>query len=155
MAGALPLLRTLEGSPDRHVDASVVVRWAVSETGSEQAARLLEDPTAWRAPRLMLTEVASALRRKAVAGALTPTQALNAPDAVLMAIRTGVIALVNDEETASEALRMALDSSHPVPDCIYLAIAEREGAGLTTADTRLATLATRRGVPVDLIPSSN
>lgn len=140
--------------PLRVVDASVVVRWVVSEAGSEHAARLLENSATWLAPRLMVTEVASALRRKSVAGVLTPTLAARALDAVLMAIRTGVVSLVDDEEAASEALRLALDTSHPVPDCLYLAIAEREGASLATADAKLAALAASRGVPVDLVASS-
>jgi len=45
------------------LDASVAVRWVVQERGSEEAADLLARPIGWMAPRLMLTEVAAALRR--------------------------------------------------------------------------------------------
>jgi predicted nucleic acid-binding protein len=46
------------------VDASVVVRWIVPEQGAIEALALLARPIDWIAPRLMLTEVAAALRRK-------------------------------------------------------------------------------------------
>jgi len=36
--------------------------------------------------------------------------------------------------------------SHEVPDCVYLALAAREGAALSTADGRLARVARRRSV---------
>ena len=46
------------------LDASVAVRWVVEEEGSAEAAELLTRDLTWVAPRLLLTEVASALRRK-------------------------------------------------------------------------------------------
>ena len=61
-----------DGPPRRTVlDASVAVRWIVTEPGTEHATALLRQPIQWLAPRLMLTEVASALRRKVVAGELS------------------------------------------------------------------------------------
>jgi predicted nucleic acid-binding protein len=47
------------------LDASVAVRWVVTEAGSDEASELLERDVTWLAPRLLLTEAASALRRKA------------------------------------------------------------------------------------------
>ena len=52
------------------LDASVAVRWVVPERGSEEAAALLGQPLAWLAPRLFVTEVASALRRKVSGGGI-------------------------------------------------------------------------------------
>ena len=46
------------------LDASVAVRWVVPERGSDEAAALLGRSLTWLAPRLLLTEVASALRAK-------------------------------------------------------------------------------------------
>jgi predicted nucleic acid-binding protein len=49
---------------------------------------------------------------------------------------------------------LALTLRHKVPDCMYLALAERHGAGLCTADRRLAALAEGRGVATFLLPSA-
>jgi predicted nucleic acid-binding protein len=53
-----------------------------------------------------------------------------------------------DDRVVAQALRLALSLGHKVPDCLYLALAEREGASLATADARLARLAASRGVRV-------
>jgi predicted nucleic acid-binding protein len=140
-------------SPDVIVlDASVAVRWVVTEAGSDEAAALLERDVVWLAPRLLLTEAASALRRKAVEGAIEPAVAVQALDILLQGVTDGVIRLVDDEALASQALVLALTLEHKVPDCLYLAVAEREGAAIATADARLARLAGSRGVTVHRVP---
>jgi predicted nucleic acid-binding protein len=63
-----------------------------------------------------------------------------------------VIRLIEDERVVAQALRLALSLGHKVPDCLYLALAEREGAGLATANARLARLAVSRGVRVYRVP---
>lgn len=45
-----------------------------------------------------------------------------------------------------EALEIALLAGQKLPDCLHLALAEREGAGLATADRKLAEIAARRSV---------
>jgi len=134
------------------LDASVAVRWVVAETGSDEAAALLERNVTWITPRLMLTEAASALRRKVVDKALVPAAAAQSLDALLQAIGDGVIRLVDDERVIAPALLLALSLQHKVPDCVYPALAEREGAGIATADDRLARLARSRGVDVLQVP---
>ncbi len=134
------------------LDASVAVRWVVDEAGSDEAAELLERDVAWITPRLLLTEAASALRRKVADKALAPAAAAQSLDALLQAIADGVIRLVDDERVIGPALLLALSLQHKVPDCLYLALAEREGAGMATADDRLARLARSRGVDVLQVP---
>lgn len=136
------------------LDASVAVRWVVPEEGSERAADLLTRPIAWIAPRLMLTEVAGALRRKVVDGGLRTELASQSLDALIRAVSEGTVRLADDEEVVSAALLLALTLDHKVPDCMYLALAEREGAGLVTADRRLDELARQRGVASELVPSA-
>jgi len=130
------------------LDASIAVRWVVEEEGSDQAAALLERELSWIAPRLLLTEVASALRRKSADAGLAHTLASQALDALLQAVTDGVVRLANDEEIVAPALLIALSTGHKLPDCLYLALAERAGARLATADGRLARLARSRGVTV-------
>ena len=134
------------------LDASVAVRWVVDEIGSQEAAALLERDLTWIAPRLMLTEIAAALRRKAVEGVLDPSSASQSLDGVIQAVADGVVRLADDEDIVRHAFLLAMSLDHKVPDCIYLALAEREGAAIATADTRLARLAKGRGVPVMAIP---
>jgi predicted nucleic acid-binding protein len=130
------------------VDASVAVKWVVDEPGSEAAATLLDRPTRWLAPRLMLVEVAAALRRKTSDGELRPQAAATSLAALLDAVRHGVIRLADDEELVIPALLLALDLGHKLPDCVYLTLAEREGCSLSTGDRRLARLARSRKVGV-------
>ena len=136
------------------LDASVAVRWVVDDEGSDEAAALLERDVAWIAPRLLLTEAASALRRKVVDKVLAPAAAGQALDALLQAVADGIVRLIDDERVIASALLLAVSLQHTVPDCLYLALAEREGAGIATADDRLARLARRRGVDVLQVPSA-
>ena len=136
------------------LDASVAVRWVVAERGSEEAARLLGRPVGWLAPRLMLTEAAGALRRKTDGAELDATVAAQALDALVDGAEGGIIHLADDETLVAAALMLAIGLKHRVPDCMYLALAEREGAALATADVRLASLARARGVEVWKVPAA-
>jgi predicted nucleic acid-binding protein len=130
------------------IDASVAVKWVVDEPDSDAAASLLEQSVAWLAPRLMLVEAAAALRRKVVDGQLGAPTVSTALTALVDATRQGTIRLADDEQLVGAALLLALELGHKVPDCLYLALSEREGCALATADGRLARLARSRGVPV-------
>ena len=136
------------------LDASVAVRWVVPERGSDAAAALLEAPRSWISPRLLMTEVASALRRKVAGREVTAPVAMGALTAIVDAVRDGVIRLADDEDLAGGALALALALERTLPDCMYLALAEREGAALATADKALALMARRRGVAVLTVPSA-
>jgi predicted nucleic acid-binding protein len=136
------------------LDASVAVRWVVAERGSAEAADLLARPIRWLAPRSMLTEAASALRRKVVGAELSPAAAIQALGALVEAAADGTIRVADDEEFIASALTLALGIGHKVPDCLYLALAEREGCGLATADRRLEQLARERGISTYLVPSA-
>jgi len=144
-----------EEVPDLAVlDASVAVRWLVTERGSEEAAVLLGRPVGWLAPRLMLIEAAGALRRKTAGGELDATLASQALDILVDGAEGGLIHIADDETLVASALMLAISLKHRVPDCMYLALAEREGAALATADTRLASVAKARGVEVWKVPAA-
>lgn len=136
------------------LDASVAIRFLVPEVGSEAALELFARGNEWRAPRLLLTEVAGALRRKTVAGELTPAFASSAIAALLRSVASGALRLHADEEIMRSALELSLQVGHKLPDCVYLAVAEEQAIGLATADIRLARLAEDRGVAVELLPSA-
>jgi predicted nucleic acid-binding protein len=62
--------------------------------------------------------------------------------------------LADDEALVQSGLNLALTLGHKVPDCLYLALAEREGALLARADRKLLALARSRGIEVADIPST-
>jgi predicted nucleic acid-binding protein len=130
------------------LDASVAIKWLTSEPASLEAAALFDRPIRWLAPRLLLTEAAAALRRKVTERHIQEVAAISALTILLEAVSAGKIVLANDEDLIATALSLALLLGHRVPDCLYLTIAEREGAALATADAGLAAVARGRGVAV-------
>src|SRR5262245_56636852 len=128
------------------LDASVAVRWVVPERGSQEAAELLMRPISWLAPRLMLAEAAGALRRKGAGGGLSAPAAIQARGRLVEAVADGTVRLLEDEEFIASALTLAITLGHRVPDCLYLAVAEREGCQLATADQHLEDLARQRRI---------
>ena len=116
------------------VDASVAVKWLVVEEDADVAQELATSGHELHAPRLMASEVANALWRKARTGEIERRAAgvllANVPD---MPVRWGT-----DEMVSAEAVRLALALDHAVYDCVYLALAHRIGATMLTADRRFA-----------------
>jgi predicted nucleic acid-binding protein len=92
------------------------------------------------------------MRRKVADGTVPAAVAGQSLDALLQAVGDGVIRLMDDERIIGQALLLAISLGHKVPDCLYLALAEREGSAIATADDRLARLARSRQVPVLAVP---
>lgn len=65
-----------------------------------------------------------------------------------------MIGRVQDEAFVASAFTLALTLGHKLPDCLYLAIAERDGLSLGTAEMRLERLARQRGVLTYAVPSA-
>ena len=116
----------------RVVDASVACKWFLEEPDSGLADALLGDAEPLTAPSLLLAEVLNVIWLRRRRGA---TVASN--DAVLRLLNVSV-ALVPLDDLAARAAEWASRIDHPVYDCFYLALAEREQAELVTADRRLA-----------------
>ena len=131
------------------VDASVAVKWLVEEEGSASAERLLEGDHDLHAPRLMVSEIANALWRKARLGEIGHGEA----GVLAAAVREMPIRWSDDELICADAVRLALALDRPVYDCVYLALAHRIGATLVTADTRFANAvaATEHGGAVAIL----
>ncbi len=119
------------------VDASVAVKWLVVEEDADVARELATSGQDLHAPRLMASEVANALWRKARVGEIERRAA-----GILLANVSNMPVRWNDDETVSaDAVRLALALDHPVYDCVYLALAHRIGATVVTADRRFVTAA--------------
>ena len=123
------------------VDASVAIKWLLPEPGDAAAQELLVSEERLVAPSLIRTEVAAALARRARFREIEPRDAETAIGLWLQTLRDGVIGLVADEADLVTALKLAIDLSHPLQDCLYLALAERLGAPLVTADKKFVVKA--------------
>lgn len=114
------------------VDASVAVKWVVPEVLSVQADRLLATGDDLLAPDLLLVEAANALWSKVTRGELSGVKARRA----LGLLRESGLDLRPTGPLLDRALALAQRLRHPVYDCVYLALAERERARFVTADAR-------------------
>ena len=116
------------------VDASVAVKWLVAEDDAEIAEELATSGHDLHAPRLIASEVANALWRKARMGEIERrAAAVLLTDVPNMPVRWDA-----DETVCADAVCLALALDHPVYDCVYLALAHRIGTTVVTADRRFA-----------------
>jgi predicted nucleic acid-binding protein len=115
------------------VDASIAVKWVIPEALSDLADRVRDGAEDVLAPDLLLVEVANALWRKTTAREISAREA----DAAFDLVRRSGIDLRPAGPLLPRAMDLARRLDHPVYDCVYLALAEREEATLVTADQRL------------------
>ena len=132
------------------VDASVAVKWVVSESGSTEAAALL-DQGRLGAPTLWLSEASNALWAKVMRHQLTPEeargQAAELADAPVVPIALpGLLPL---------AMRLALELEHPIYDCFYLSAAIQRDIHVVTADRRFFEKATGQPALADRVKLLN
>lgn len=121
----------------RVLDSSVGFKWLVPEMHSDKALRLRDD---YRngiveliAPDIFLVEIAHALTRAERQKRITPAQ--------------GALALADTINTQPQlfsfiallprAYQISSDRHVGVYDCLYVALAEREGCDLVTSDDRM------------------
>jgi len=123
------------------VDASVAVKWLLPEPGDKAAQRLLTGGEGLAGPALLGVEVAAAIARKARFGEIRARDAERAAELWFQTIADAVVVLVPDEADLPRAFKLALALNHPLQDCLYLALAERLGAPLITADEEFAAKA--------------
>jgi predicted nucleic acid-binding protein len=113
------------------VDASVVIKWAVDEPGSELATLLLDHPLS--APDLLGPECANVLWKKVMRGELSAPEA----ETMAAALEKADIALHPTRPLWRAAVSTAVALRHPAYDCIYLCLAEALAQPLVTAVERL------------------
>ena len=114
------------------VDASVAVKWFVSEIHSDVALRLLEPDLIISAPDLIGPEIANTIWKKVRRQELTPAEAteiLNAFENIGVEIYPSAVLL-------SSAFELAVALDRTVYDSLYLALAVAQDGVLVTADQR-------------------
>lgn len=115
------------------IDASVALKWFIQEDGSEQAAILLAGRDRLIAPDLIIAEVCNAGWKSLRSGQMTPSQ----HDHMASRMALAFDALVPPGSLARAAAIICRALDHPMYDCFYVALAERDGGKLITADQRL------------------
>lgn len=115
------------------VDASIAVKWLVTERWSDESSRLLAAGPTLVAPDLLFAEVSNALWALQRRGGLTLDDLAEA----IEVLKSAPIAFpVSMRRLAASAMRLAVDLGHPAYDCFYLALAVHEQYPVITADTR-------------------
>lgn len=122
------------------VDASLAAKWLFEEAGSGAALAFLRRHAGHlAAPDLIGVEVAGGIVRRANMKELKPDGAAAGLAAWLDLVQNGAL-----EQFAATSARLetgvqiALQISHPLKDCIYLALAIELGCALATCDARFA-----------------
>jgi predicted nucleic acid-binding protein len=119
------------------VDASVALKWVLDEDDSVLARALATKELA--APELLWSECANGLWRWVRRGVLSGRVA----QARFVALRRAPIALTPAGELLDRALMLAVELSHPVYDCVYLALALQRGMQVVSADRRFVNVVRR------------
>jgi predicted nucleic acid-binding protein len=113
------------------IDASVAIKWVVTESGSNHAVRLLKaSPLA--APDLLMAECANILWKKAQRKELTSDEALMAA----RLLQRADIEIHPTRHLMEAATSIAIELDHPAYDCIYLSLALTNNWQFVTADER-------------------
>lgn len=116
------------------VDASVVIKWHVTEVHSEAALRLLQDDAPpLHVPDLMFPAVGNILWKKVRRGELTEEQARGIGHLVAVA----PLAVHPSAPLLEAALEIAVRTGRTVYDSLYVALAVQLNCRLVTADEKL------------------
>jgi predicted nucleic acid-binding protein len=115
------------------IDASVAIKWVITEDGTDAANRLRGSVTSFHAPDLIVAETANILWKKIQRNELTREEA---------ELACGILRLANIEihamgALALPALHLAAELRHPVYNATYLALAQALDVPMVTADRRL------------------
>ena len=103
------------------------------EPGSAEAAALRTQDPDLIAPSLVVAELCNALWKGVMRGDIAGRDVVH----ILQIAAWHYARLIPLEDIAAEATKLAVDLKHPIYDCFYLALAERERAPLISADRRL------------------
>lgn len=114
------------------IDASVAIKWVVTEDGTAEAVSLLS-AVPLSAPDLLVAECADILWKKVRRSELIAEEAMLAA----RILQRADIELHPMRGLLEPAAQLAIDIDHPAYDCVYLALAMANGWRFVTADTRL------------------
>ena len=128
------------------VDASIAVKWFLDEDRFVEARSLLGSDSL-NAPQLIRIEVTHVLWRAVKRGRLE-SGAFSSAMQVMDKVFEGA---ASTDALIARSIALTTHLNHPVYDCLYIALAEREAAVLVTADERQFSAARRAKVPARLL----
>ncbi|MDI6026187.1 type II toxin-antitoxin system VapC family toxin [Corticibacterium sp. UT-5YL-CI-8] len=128
------------------LDSSVAAHWFVQTEFSRPSEQYLgrKDLVA---PELILLEVANALYKNVRSGKIDAERCMHG----VRLLETTYRELVPNRILLPSAVDIALSNLHPIYDCLFVALALERREPLATADRRLAVLAEKLGVSVELV----
>ena len=124
------------------IDASVAVKFVTEEPGSDAAYEIVVGPDSLIAPDWVIAECANAIGKKVLGNQLSRAGA----EASFAELPRFFARLFQSDRLLDAGFQLALDIDHAFYDCLYLALAIREGAPLVTADEGLVKAARRAGL---------
>jgi predicted nucleic acid-binding protein len=124
------------------IDASVAVKFVTEEPGSDAAYEIVAGSEALIAPDWVLAECANAIGKKVLGNQLSR----DSGEASFVGLPRFFTRLFETAGLIEAGFQLALDIDHAFYDCLYLALAIREGAPVVTADEGLVKAARRAGL---------
>lgn len=116
------------------VDACVAIKWYIQEEGHPQAMGLLEGHDVLVAPDYLEVEFTNIVSKKLRVGQISEDHA----GQMLGDLGRAVTRLEPTRIFLADALDLSRTLSHPIYDCIYLAMARAIGGQVITADRKFA-----------------
>jgi predicted nucleic acid-binding protein len=116
------------------IDANVAAALLLELSYSPRARDAIRSAERIIAPDIVVHEFTNVLWKLATGGRMTDGFARRA----LVSLDGLISDFVAGRPLAHDALRIAIEFTHPVYDCFYLALARERDATLMTADRRLA-----------------
>ncbi|RIA45903.1 MULTISPECIES: type II toxin-antitoxin system VapC family toxin [Sphingomonadales] len=113
------------------IDASIAVKWVVTEDGTDEAVSLLSGHHL-SAPDLLIAECANILWKKVRLTEMSADEAMVA----MRIIQRANLELCPMRSLMEPAAKLAIDLDHPAYDCVYLALAMSQGWQFVTSDAR-------------------
>ena len=127
------------------IDSSTALKWVISETGSE-AALILRDRFRFIAPELLIAECANAVWKRVRKGEITGEVGTFAVR--LLQPQTEDFVFVPILPLTDSALQLAFTLEHAIYDCLFIALAVREGCPFITSDEKLLRKLNNKTLPV-------
>jgi predicted nucleic acid-binding protein len=118
------------------IDANVGLKWFIEEPRSTAARKILEKGKAFIVPDIFIPEICNVVWKKFKIQEITAEQG----QAIVTNVPAVIDHIVPTAELAQRAFDLAVQFNHPVYDCLYLALAERESITLITDDAKLVTV---------------
>ena len=118
------------------IDANVGLKWFIEEPRSTAARKILEKGNAFIVPDIFIPEICNVVWKKFKNQEVTAEQG----QAIVTNVPAVIDHIVPTAELAQRAFDLAVQFNHPVYDCLYLALAERESITFITDDAKLVTV---------------